>query len=128
MWRSMEMDYGKVLKRAWRTAWTYRALWIFGIVLALLTFSWQAAALLDRDDDAWFTGWWMDPESERWASYGITVTQQPGETVWEALRRTVREKGQEANRALGELFEEELGIGIKANVWASSPGSRWSSS
>ena len=29
------MDYIKVLKRAWHMVWSYRALWIFGIILAL---------------------------------------------------------------------------------------------
>jgi hypothetical protein len=33
------MDYGKVLKRAWDTTWRYRALWIFGIIIALTTAS-----------------------------------------------------------------------------------------
>jgi hypothetical protein len=31
------MDYTKVLKRAWHTVWNYRALWIFGVILALTT-------------------------------------------------------------------------------------------
>jgi hypothetical protein len=31
------MDPIKVLKRAWETTWRYRALWIFGIILALTT-------------------------------------------------------------------------------------------
>ena len=31
------MDHIKVLKRAWETTWRYRALWIFGIILALTT-------------------------------------------------------------------------------------------
>lgn len=31
------MDHVKVLKRAWHTVWNYRALWIFGIILALTT-------------------------------------------------------------------------------------------
>ncbi|MEA3342436.1 MAG: hypothetical protein U9R15_20935 [Chloroflexota bacterium] len=31
------MDHIKVLKRAWHTVWNYRALWIFGIILALTT-------------------------------------------------------------------------------------------
>jgi hypothetical protein len=31
------MDHMKVLKRAWETVWRYRALWIFGIILALTT-------------------------------------------------------------------------------------------
>ena len=39
------MDHIKVLKRAWETTWRYRALWIFGIILALTTGgrSWSAA-------------------------------------------------------------------------------------
>jgi hypothetical protein len=35
--RKLEMDHLKVLKRAWETTWHYRALWIFGIILALTT-------------------------------------------------------------------------------------------
>jgi len=39
------MDHIKVLKRAWETIWRYRALWIFGIILALTTGggSWPSA-------------------------------------------------------------------------------------
>jgi len=33
------MDHIKVLKRAWHIVWNYRALWIFGIILALTTAS-----------------------------------------------------------------------------------------
>ena len=29
------MDHGKVLKRAWHIVWRYRALWVFGFILAL---------------------------------------------------------------------------------------------
>jgi hypothetical protein len=31
------MDHGKVLRRAWHTVWNYRALWVFGFILALTT-------------------------------------------------------------------------------------------
>jgi len=31
------MNYGQILKRAWRILWSYRALWVFGIILALVT-------------------------------------------------------------------------------------------
>jgi hypothetical protein len=31
------MNYGQILKRAWRILWSYRALWIFGIILALVS-------------------------------------------------------------------------------------------
>mgnify|MGYP000659292038 CR=1 FL=1 len=33
------MDYVKILKRAWETTWRYRALWVFGIILAITTAS-----------------------------------------------------------------------------------------
>jgi hypothetical protein len=33
------MDHVKILKRAWEILWRYRALWIFGIILALTTAS-----------------------------------------------------------------------------------------
>ncbi|MCP4540968.1 MAG: hypothetical protein GY832_27855 [Chloroflexi bacterium] len=33
------MDHIKILQRAWETTWRYRALWIFGIILALTTAS-----------------------------------------------------------------------------------------
>ncbi|MDX9954863.1 MAG: hypothetical protein RBT75_12240 [Anaerolineae bacterium] len=29
------MDYMKIIKRAWNTTWSYKALWIFGILIAL---------------------------------------------------------------------------------------------
>jgi hypothetical protein len=29
------MDYGRILNRAWHTVWDYRALWLFGAILAL---------------------------------------------------------------------------------------------
>jgi len=33
------MDHIKILKRAWNITWSYRALWVFGIMLALVTAS-----------------------------------------------------------------------------------------
>ena len=35
------MDHVQVLKQAWRLLWRNRALWVFGIILALTTFSWE---------------------------------------------------------------------------------------
>ncbi len=39
------MDHIQVLKRAWAAVWDYRALWIFGLVLALTTASFGNAVL-----------------------------------------------------------------------------------
>jgi hypothetical protein len=38
------MDHIQILKRSLHNAWRYKALWIFGIVLALTTFSWESAS------------------------------------------------------------------------------------
>jgi hypothetical protein len=99
-----EMNHTKVLKRGWHTLWHYRALWIFGIILALVTFSWKTAALFDDDSD--------------WERQGVTITRLPGETFPEAFRRTMQQEVDEANRELNALFAKGLGIGLRVNVLA----------
>jgi len=97
------MDYGKVLKRSWHMVTRYRALWIFGIVLGLVTFSWEWA-LLGGDND------------RGRVSQGIVITRMNGETFWDALERTwhrdiaaVEQDIANALRDLDQLFTEELG-------------------
>ncbi len=97
------MDYGKVLKRSWHMVARYRALWIFGIVLGLVTFSWDIVLLGSLDDED------RNPR-------GIVVTRMAGETFYDALQRTLQEEldGAEeeiasALRDLDRLFTEELG-------------------
>ncbi|MBS3784735.1 MAG: hypothetical protein KGY78_09870 [Anaerolineae bacterium] len=97
------MNHLEVVKRAWQTVWSYRALWIFGIILALVTFSCGTAVLFDGGDD-----------EDLWQR-GIVITQLDGETFWEAFQRTMRGEVDEANRDLGELLQE-LGIGLRADV------------
>ncbi|MGD9001059.1 MAG: hypothetical protein PVF04_00235 [Anaerolineae bacterium] len=101
------MNHIKVLERAWHTIWNYRALWLFGAVLALVTFSWGTAAIFDGADD------W---DADDWGRRAVVVTRQSGETFPEALRRTMREEVDEANRELSALFSTELGIGLKVHV------------
>jgi hypothetical protein len=50
------MDTGKILSRSWDLVWKYRALWVFGIILAFTTssgFVWLGT--LDRDNVPWET-------------------------------------------------------------------------
>ena len=96
------MNYSGVLKRAWHIVWNYRALWLFGIIFALATFSWGTWALLDRDDD--------------WERDRIVITTLDGETFWDALQRTIRTEVAEANRAFNELLAEELGLDRKVHL------------
>jgi len=97
------MDYGKVLKRSWHMVTRYRALWIFGIVLGIVTFSWEWALLSDRDD-------------ENQHAQGIVITPMDGETFYDALQRTwqkeldrAEEDFSNALRELDRLFTTELG-------------------
>jgi len=109
------MNTTKVLQQAWRTVWHYRALWIFGIALALTTTSWSAATLYNRDDGRW----------EGWEHTGITVTRMPGETFFEALQRTMRTEIEmtrreinTVNRELDRFFAEVLHVNVRSNVLA----------
>jgi len=97
------MDYGRVLKHSWHMVTRYRALWIFGIVLGLVTFSWQMVLLGSLDDGNQY------PQ-------GIVITTMDGETFYDALQRTMQEEldGAEEEIAiafgeLDQLFGRELG-------------------
>jgi len=46
------MDHMKILKRAWHIVTRYRALWVFGIILALTTVSWSQAALFNSTNSS----------------------------------------------------------------------------
>jgi hypothetical protein len=97
------MDYGKVLKRSWHMVTRYRALWIFGIVLGIVTFSWEWALLGGLDD-------------ENQPRQGLVITPMDGETLYDALQRTLQEELDGAERELSSalreldlLFTQELG-------------------
>ena len=97
------MDYGKVLKRSWHMVTRYPALWIFGIVLGIVTFSWGWALFSDSDD-------------EHQSGRGIVITPMAGETFYDALERTWQKElewaEQDVSNALREfdpLFPGELG-------------------
>lgn len=97
------MDHLEIVKQVWHITWRYRALWVFGIILALVTASWPLGALPDRDED--------------WEEYqGITITVQDNETFWQAFRRTMQQEIDKANRELRVLLNEDLGIDVRVNV------------
>jgi hypothetical protein len=97
------MDYSKILKRSWHMVTRYRALWIFGIVLGLVTFSWGTVLLGGLDDENQYPR-------------GIVITTMDGETFSDALQRTLQEEFDRAEkeisialRELDRLFTTELG-------------------
>ncbi len=70
------MDYAKVLKRAWHVMKHYRAVWIFGIVLALTTVSWGAALWLgagDEDSDRQLVRWELSAKDQQWLERNLGI-------------------------------------------------------
>jgi hypothetical protein len=100
------VDYGRILRQAWKGVWRYRALWVFGVLLALTTGSWSAAPMGNMDPD-----WW-----DHWQGRSIGITAMPGETFREAFQRTMRVEVDRANRELDRFFAQELHINVKSNV------------
>ena len=96
------MQHNRVLKQAWQNVLHYRALWLFGIILALTTASLGTATLWNQDGDGQY-------------SEGIVVTRRNGETFLEALDRSVQAEIDEANQDLDE-FLVSLDIKAKSNV------------
>jgi hypothetical protein len=99
------MNFGEVIKGAWHNVRIYRALWVFGIILALFTSSWETAALLGGDDQSN-------------APSGIQITRLPGETFGEAFRRTLDRELDQAGRDLDEFLSQELDLDVGRDIVA----------
>jgi hypothetical protein len=74
------MDYTKVLKQAWHIMRNYRAVWIFGIILALTTVSWGTAVWLrdgGENSDAVLIRWEISARNQQWVerNFGIQPPQ-----------------------------------------------------
>jgi hypothetical protein len=99
------MNFGEILKGAWHNVRRYRALWVFGIVLALVTFSWEWAALMGGDDQG------STPS-------GLQIERRPGETFGEAFRRALDQELDQAGRELDELLGQELDLKVGRDIVA----------
>jgi hypothetical protein len=111
------MEYGKVLKQAWKNVTGYRALWIFGILLALTTASGSTGTTASQ------SAWQTDADSSGILGTGITLDLQPGDSLVEALSEAFDEVGielqrgiDEANRELRMLFRNELGLDWQVDI------------
>jgi hypothetical protein len=91
------------LKRTWRAVWHYRALWIFGVVIALTTFSWGP--------------WWLwGGHDEQKDPQGIVITRGDDETFAQAFRRTMRQEIDRSNRELNTVLAEELHTDVRVDL------------
>ena len=86
----------EILKQAWQNVRQYRALWLFGIVLALVTASWGSAFFVSPDDG--------EIEYDR----GITIQREDNETFRQAWKRAWKQAFDEENVRLNRALEELL--------------------
>ena len=81
------MSHSKVFKQAWKMLWSYRALWIFGIILALTTSGgWPSTPGGDsynRTGD-WTTGAPFDIPRDEWEGFDF---DWPEDTDFQELER-----------------------------------------
>jgi hypothetical protein len=110
------MDYTKVLKQAWKNVFSYRALWIFGIILALTTASTTNLMLGNR-------GRQQQNYGEGIMGTEVTVQPLPGESTWHAFQRAFREAGEELNQEFEQadeemtrFYQDELGLKITSFI------------
>jgi len=55
------MNHKNVLKKSWQVLWRYKALWLFGVLLALTSFSaWSLILSNNADDDVAYNGFQVD--------------------------------------------------------------------
>jgi len=107
------MEYTKILKRAFEMVWRYRALWLFGALLALTTVN------------GFFVGYDLDRDEFR---NDITVTLPNGSTIYlpgEGLTIDLSDPGglsvridEQEWRELRELFTDVIPPGVWAIVIA----------
>ena len=63
------MDYGRVFKRSWHMVTRYRALWIFGVILALTTISFGSALWMrnnQEDPNRTLVNWEISAKDQAW--------------------------------------------------------------
>jgi len=89
------MKHKEILSRAWKILWNYKALWVFGIILALTT-----TAFPDRVLE--FSGSNSNQERE-----GINI--QRGDNFREEFGKGIEEAAQEFGLFFNKVVPEELG-------------------
>ncbi|MGD8456094.1 MAG: hypothetical protein PVF83_06900 [Anaerolineales bacterium] len=110
------MDYTKVLKQAWKNVVNYRALWIFGIILALTTASTTNTAVSQSSKQ-------RTESREGIMGTGVSIQPLEGESIWDAAQRAFRETGEvlgqefeQADEEMTHFYQEDLGLDITSNV------------
>lgn len=100
------MNHTAIIKQAWRTLLRARALWIFGLVLALTTTSWSTLAALQGAGD--------QDDSEA----GLQIIRRPGETLAQAFERALDQELEQGADALDRYLRQVLGVRVVRDLAA----------
>ena len=110
------MNYSKILRQAWKNVISYRALWIFGVVLALTTAS-TSSTLFSQ------SRWEGDETLGGIMGTGVTMDLQPGDDISEALGEAFADAGEELRRdiqqadsELTRFYRNVLGLQMKSDI------------
>lgn len=83
------MNHTQVLKQAWNTLWRYRVLWLFGVLLALTTFSWSGSTVYSLGDG-----------EVSWEETGIISLTRMGEEQYLMIVNSPETDGQQGGRLI----------------------------
>ncbi len=89
------MNHKEILSRAWKILWSYKALWIFGIILAVTATSFPN------------TAWQLDSSNKNRESEGLRF--QSGDDFRKEFGQAMEEAAQELDLFFNEVLPEELG-------------------
>jgi hypothetical protein len=104
------MNHTNIVKNAWHFVRHYRALWIFGMILALTTASWGGISL-------------FGDETREGQGLSLQLDIQPGDTLSEVLtkighglEKELDKEIVEANRQLDQVFLEVLNEEVDSDI------------
>lgn len=89
------MDYTKILKRAWHLLWQYKAMWVFGFLLALTTASAGGQSSYNMSGDEFDRG------------HSRPFTFEPGQDLGDTLKSAFDQAGAEMTREFNREIPPE---------------------
>ncbi len=89
------MKHPQILTRAWHILWQYRALWVFGIILALTTVS------------AGGRSYYNLGQNDRQKPTPRQMNIDPNEPIWPQVRAEIKDQFDEAGKELDRILSAE---------------------
>jgi hypothetical protein len=101
------MKHTEVLKRAWKNLVSYRALWIFGIILALTTAS---------GGRGWGGSTFYNVSGDEFEGRGIRFDMEPGDNFFKELGEAFEHEIGKTNQELERFFRHEMDTDIEIDI------------